>query len=191
MPASAKTRGKSPHAIPSLRLFTSPAWLTDERSRVGEAGAGEDLALREQGLCVRSPRSGFVLDVVSGLPDGQHRQGGPEHDESHAQVEWLGPQTDLRRNPPGREGRQGHGEVPRALVQAHGQSAVAGPRQVDLHDHGGRPRETLAHTEEDIGDQDPPPLGRPHQQERDGRRHDPSDHQYQLPPRWSDKRPAR
>jgi hypothetical protein len=33
MPAAAYTRGKRPQAIPSFRLFTSPAWLMDESSR--------------------------------------------------------------------------------------------------------------------------------------------------------------
>ena len=29
IPAEAKTIGKSPHAIPSFRLLTSPVWLTE------------------------------------------------------------------------------------------------------------------------------------------------------------------
>ncbi|OHE86655.1 MAG: hypothetical protein A2579_03555 [Lysobacterales bacterium RIFOXYD1_FULL_69_11] len=33
MPAAAKNSGNSPHAMPSLRLLTSPAWLTLDRSR--------------------------------------------------------------------------------------------------------------------------------------------------------------
>ncbi len=32
-PAAAKCSGKSPHASPSLRLFTSPAWLIAESVR--------------------------------------------------------------------------------------------------------------------------------------------------------------
>ena len=52
--AAAKTIGNRPQAIPSLRLFTSPAWLTDERFR------SRAVVRQKTSLCVGTSASGTI-----------------------------------------------------------------------------------------------------------------------------------
>ena len=55
--AAAKTSGNSPHAIPSFRLLTRPAWLTLDEIAVEQRGAPEHLALVRPFAGASSPRS--------------------------------------------------------------------------------------------------------------------------------------
>ena len=78
IPAAANTSGKSPQAIPSFRLLTSPAWLTLDRFAVDQRGAPEDLARRGDAVGRERPEErGFVRDVMTGFADEECGQREP------------------------------------------------------------------------------------------------------------------
>src|SRR4029450_5484274 len=57
------------------------------------------------------------------------------------------------------------GEVSGELVQAHREPTPRRSDEVDLHDHGRRPREPLTDTQKPIRDEHPRPRWRPHEEE--------------------------
>ena len=76
------------------------------------------------------------------------------------------------------------------LVQAHGEAAPCGADEVDLHDHGRGPRESLVDAEQHVGDDDPAPRRRPHQQQRHRQADQPSRHEHRLAAHPIGKRPG-
>ena len=99
----------------------------------------------------------------------------PEEERRRAEAGRLGDQ-------PGQEGDDGHGEVARRLVQPEGKAPVPRTDEVDLHQHGRRPGQALVDPEQDVGRDDPTPVGRQDQQERDGQTDEPAGDQDRLPP---------
>lgn len=74
-----------------------------------------------------------------------------------------------RRDVARRPGRDRHCTISSELIQTHREAAVPRARQIYLHDDRGRPGEALTDPQEDIGKDDPAPVRRPHQQERNRR----------------------
>ena len=75
---------------------------------------------------------------------------------------------------------EGEGEVAGGLVEAHGQSTAAGADEVDLHDDGGGPGQSLADAEQDVRGHHHPPSWRPDEQQRDGYGDQPAGHQHRF-----------
>lgn len=67
----------------------------------------------------------------------------------------------LAGDPAGHPRSERDGAVAGSLVEAHGQAPAFGAGKVDLHDDGQRPRQTLVDAEQHVGEQHPPPGGRP------------------------------
>ena len=122
-----------------------------------------------------------MTSVALGLTDNKPRQQKPDQRERDTQVERLRAQPVYRCDVTGRERGERHRPVAGKFIQAHCEPAPLGPCEVNLHDDGGRPSETLAHAQEHVGDQDPVPRRRPHENERDRNRDEPAAHQNGLP----------
>ena len=101
MPAAAKNSGKSPHAMPSLRLLTSPAWLTLERFRSSSVVRQKTSRWRRRPLrrrrCERATR--VRRDACVSRTSEHDSQ--PDDDEHDAEVERLRPQPVARGDPAG------------------------------------------------------------------------------------------
>src|SRR5579864_1021531 len=117
---------------------------------------------------------GLVSGVAAGFLDGGGGQAQAEGDVSGAEQERGRAQPVGGGQVPGGQRGDGDGAVPGGLVQAHGQAAAGGARQVDLHDHGGGPGQALVDAEQHVGEDDPSPAGPEGQQERDGYPDEPS-----------------
>ena len=108
---------------------------------------------------------------------GQRESDDGEHD---AEIERLRTKAVACGNPARRQctGRNRH--VSGELIQAHRQPASLRTDEVNLHDDGRRPGQTLADAEQEIRKQDPVPARRPHEEDghRDGDQ--PSGHQHVL-----------
>src|SRR3546814_19082645 len=63
---------------------------------------------------------------------------------------------------------EGDRAVPRRFVEAHGEAALRGSDEVDLHDHRRGPGEALVHAEQHVGDDDPRPARCPDEDEGNG-----------------------
>ena len=111
---------------------------------------------------------GFVAGVSVGLADCSGGQSKTQGGEGQAEEERFGPQPGVRGDVAGRQRRDRDGTVAGGFVEPHRQAALRGSGEVDLHDHRGGPGHALAHAEQHVGDQDPTPRGRGHQQQRDG-----------------------
>jgi hypothetical protein len=121
-----------------------------------------------------------VLDVGGGVADRENADEQTDHGD-HGRA---GPHDRARRKAggerAGREGGGGDAEVAGGLVQAEGEAAPAWSREVDLHDHGHRPRKSLVETEQQVGGDDEPPGGRKPDQQRHRQRDQPADHEQPL-----------
>ena len=76
----------------------------------------------------------------------------------------------------------GDGHVSGEFVQAHRQPAPLMAHEIDLHDHGRRPREALTDAQQRVRHENPVPARRPHQDERHRYRDDPAGDEHLLPP---------
>jgi len=140
--------------------------------------ARQDLDLGE--ACGVGRRLRLVVRVAVSLPNREDRQGQARQGEGDAEGERPRSQPEGRRHVSGDEGGPAEGEVPSGLVQTHGQSTPPRTGQVDLHDHRRGPGETLAHAKQDVGEEDPVPGARPHEEERNGQGDQPPRHQNWL-----------
>jgi hypothetical protein len=95
-------------------------------------------------------------------------------DNEKSQREWLGPDPEALGKEPGCESGQPDGGVASELVEPHGAAPFVVARELDSHQHGRRPRESLVDSQQQVGRDDPPPRGRLHQKERHGKTHQPS-----------------
>ena len=100
------------------------------------------------------------------LPDEQRRDRQPEAGIGEPEQERPRPQAGLLRDRTGDERGHGDGAVPGGLVDAHRKPASQRADQVDLHDHGRRPREPLVDPEQHVGEDDPAPRRRPDEEQR-------------------------
>ncbi len=85
------------------------------------------------------------------------RQTEAERHEGDAQIEGLRAEAVRLRDVARGEGGERDGQVARGLVEAHGETPLPGPDEVDLHDHGRGPRQALVDPEQDVGRDDPRP----------------------------------
>lgn len=86
--------------------------------------------------------------------NGQHHAKQNEHD---TQIERLRRHAEMSGDPT--RGKRGARErnVPREFIESHREAAPRRPDQIDLHDHGRRPCQSLADAQEHIRDQYPGP----------------------------------
>ena len=100
----------------------------------------------------------------------------PEEERRRAKAGRLGDQ-------PGQERRRGPRRgSPAASFSPRARPAVPRPDEVDLHQDRRRPGQALVDPEQDVGRDDPAPVGRQDQQERDGQTDEPAGDQDRLPP---------
>lgn len=134
---------------------------------------GEDAGVRQTRLC-RLHRRGFECDVVAGFPDEHGREDQREDRVAESEQERRGAQSVLFGEHPGQERGDRDCSVACGLVQSHGQSALTGADQVDLHHHCGRPGQALVDAEQNVGEDDPAPGRCPDDQQRHGKGEQPS-----------------
>src|SRR6266851_7346972 len=143
-PAAAKSSGNNPHAIPSFRLLTNPAWLVEKSARslqltsektCPKEGCGVAPVLRS---CFASARA-----CPRESRTNKHGQQQPRHGEDDAEVEGLRAQRVGCRQVAGGERRQRDRDITPEFVEAHGHAAPSWPDQVDLHDHRRGPAQPL------------------------------------------------
>jgi hypothetical protein len=121
-----------------------------------------------------------VRDVSARLANKERRRGEPESRVCESQQERRRAQTSRLRDRSGRESGHCDGAVPRGFVEAHRKAARPGPGEIDLHDHGRRPRQPLVQPQEDVRDDDPAPCRRPDEQQRYGQPNEPARHENRL-----------
>src|ERR1051326_6664381 len=100
-----------------------------------------------------------------------------EEGDDHARVRRAGAQSVMTRGHSADDAGTGERRVSGALVEAHREAAPSRPNQIDLHDHGRRPRKALVDAQERICGDDPPPALRPENEQWNGQRDQPSDQQ--------------
>jgi hypothetical protein len=167
------------HAIVEI---VDQARLADAREvSIAQGRAPEDLALVELGCgCSVRVQRRLVGDVMLRLAHDECRQPEPGGDEADAEIERLRPQTVVGGDPSCGERAASHREIAGELVEPHRHAAPLRPREVDLHDDRRRPRQPLADAEQHVGEQDPVPARRPHEQERHGGGGDPARDEHVL-----------
>ena len=111
------------------------------------------------------------------VADEEYRQEEPGYGEDNTQVDRLWSQRVGRRQVAGGERRQRNCDVTGELVEAHGQPAPRRPDQVDLHDHRGRPAQTLVDAQQHVWHDDPAPGRRKYDQQRHGQPDHPPSYQ--------------
>ena len=144
MPVVANRIGNRPQDRPKLRLLTRPAWLAED-------SAGSVKLVRRKICRLVSAASGWVvvvvggfqLGVTAGLADEHRAQAEGDQRVGQAEQEGRGPQTIVGGEVAGQDSGQRHGAVAGGFVESHGQAALPGADEVDLHDHGGRPGQAL------------------------------------------------
>src|SRR5262249_34805914 len=78
--------------------------------------------------------------------------------------------------------RNAYSKVAGKFIEAHRQTARFGPNQIDLHDNGHRPRETLIDAEQRVGGNNPFPTWCPHHHERHWQSEQPTDNEHAFAP---------
>ena len=166
--AAAKKSGNRPHAMPSFRLLTRPAWLTrrevrDPRSDVRRKTSRCDgrRAWPAARVALRLVPSVCRASRAREAPRARAR---PRRTRRRDRTAAAAGRT--RRDVSGRERAQRDGEVAGELVEAHREAAPFRADEVDLHDDRRRPGEPLADAEEHVREEHPGPRRRPHQEER-------------------------
>src|SRR5579859_8032559 len=124
----------------------------------------------------------LMSNMVPGLADCKYGQQGTEDHIADAKKERHRSKPVVLGEPSSRESASGHSNIARKLVESHREAPLLRAYEVDLHDHGGGPGESLADTEQHIGCDYPGPLGRPHQHERDRDGDQPSGDQHVSTP---------
>ena len=141
-----------------MRLLTRPAWLAEDSAGFGEAGAQEDLPVAQCGVGVGVVVvAGFQLGVAAGLADEHRGEAQGDQRIRQAEQERRGPQTVVGGEVAGQERGERDGAVAGGLVESHGQAALAGADEVDLHDDGGRPGQALIDAQQHVGRDHPAP----------------------------------
>ena len=116
-----------------------------------------------------------LADEQDGCPEPEPDDRDPEEERRRAKTGRFGDE-------PGQERHAGDGDIARRLVQAKGEPAVPRTDEVDLHQDGGRPRQALVDPEEDVRGDDPGPVRRQDQHERDRHPDEPAGNENGLPP---------
>ena len=123
---------------------------------------------------------GFVARMAAGFSYKEHRQSESEAGVGDAEEERLGAQSGVFGDVAGRERGDRDGPVACGFVHPHGEAASGGADEVDLHDHGRRPGESLVDAEQDVGEDHPSPARCPDQQQRDRYGDDPPGDQHRF-----------
>ena len=164
-----------------MRLFDEACLVARAKHGVLERGRAERAREARQGLAAAARmRALFDGDVRRGIA---HEHGGPDQSDRH----------DRRRADPhhgagrigggeraGREGGGSDAEIPRRLVEAEREAAPRRAGQVDLHDDGHRPGETLVDAEQHVGGDDERPRRRKADEHRDRHGDEPAEYQQPL-----------
>src|SRR5262249_51723759 len=101
--------------------------------------------------------------MVAGITDKERGQRETHKDEAKAQIEWLWADAVTSCNPTGRKSAGRDSDIASELVEPHRETALFRADEVNLHDHRRRPREALAHTQQEVCEEHPIPRRRPHQ----------------------------
>ena len=113
-------------------------------------------------------------DVCGGVADEHHRQQERDHGDARGRRDEHVAGGELGRQPAADRGGERDAAVAGRLIEPEREAAPLGPDEVDLHDHGHRPRQALVDTEQDVGGDDPAPARRDGDQQRDGQRDRPA-----------------
>ena len=124
---------------PVVEVVDQPGLAGGEEAHVAKRGHVEDAAERRR-MRRRRPGRGLELHVVARLPDQEDRHQESDDRDADPQIERLRTQRVVTGDVPGHPGHRSHREVARELVEAEGQTPAARAHEVDLHDHGHRPR---------------------------------------------------
>ena len=121
-PAAAKNSGNSPHAIPSFRLLTRPAWLTLERFR-SRSDVRTKISRWDRVRSAGAARAPLRARVVRVSRTTATERTSPTR-RSRRRDRTAAAETVARRDQTGRQRRAGDREVSGELVQAHREPAL-------------------------------------------------------------------
>ena len=98
-----------------------------------------------------------MLNVTARLADQEHGRSEAEQGVCQPEEERAGSEPGLGGDPAGHQRREGDRAVAGGLVDPGRQAPPDGTDEVDLHDHGHRPGESLVHAEQQVGRDHPRP----------------------------------
>src|SRR5690348_10729731 len=103
-----------------------------------------------------------MLARVADQQKGKYRA---EDRIANAKIERCGAQAVVGSDVTGEKRRYAYGKVSSKFIEAHRQAAGFRPNQIDFHNHGHRPGESLIDAEQRVGGNDPFPTRCPHHHE--------------------------
>ena len=158
MPVVANRIGNSPQDSPKLRLLTSPAWLAEDSAGSVKLVRRKICRLVSGGVgVVVVVVGGFQLGVAAGFADEHRAQAEGDQRIGQAEQERCGAQSVVGGEVAGQQRGERDRAVAGGFVETHGQAALAGSDEVDLHDDGGRPGQALIDAQQHVGRDHPSP----------------------------------
>ena len=149
-------------------IVDEPGLADGAEGGVAPGGAGEDDPEPVVGVGLGSGGVGLVAGVAVGFAHEEGRETEAEPGKGDPEVERFGAKPVMGGDRTGGQRGKGDGAIAGGFVETEGQAPAGGADEVDLHDDGGGPGHALVEAEQDVGGDDPAPVRRPDQQERDG-----------------------
>ncbi len=108
-----------------------------------------------------------MLCVPAGLTHKEDGESETQDGEGNARIERDRSQAVACRQVAGQKGGERDRNATGKFIQPHGEAALFRSNQVDLHDDGRRPAQTLIDAEEHVREDHPAPTGRENEEKRD------------------------